>query len=160
MASDGSRAMRRIEDGEKPMPEINPAKVGFIIEKSRELLAEDPGIEPDASNPTDDGERAILTDANGSIRRELVEFVRDLDIDEQNALVALVWIGRGDYEPDDWRLAVAAAADREGAPTWKYLLETPLLPNYLEDALDAFGRAWEGFDEEDDEDEEEREDED
>ena len=74
--------MRRIDEGEKPMPEINPDKVCFIVAKSRELLSVDPGVEPDASNPTDDGERAILTDANGSVRRELVEFIRDLDVDE------------------------------------------------------------------------------
>jgi hypothetical protein len=144
--------MRRIDEGEKPMPEINPAKVCFVIAKSRELLSEDVGAEPDASNPTDDGERAILTDANGSVRLELVEFIRDLDIDEENALVALTWIGRGDFEPDDWKSAVAAAADRDEAPTWKYLLGIPLLPDYLEDALSAFGRSCEGFEEEEEED--------
>ena len=129
------------------MPEINPAKVCFIIAKSRELLSQDTGVEPDASNPTDDGERIILTDANGSVRRELVEFMRDLDVDEQNALVALTWIGRGDFDPADWKVAVAAAADRSEAPTVRYLLGIPLLPDYLEDALSAFGRSCEGFDE-------------
>jgi len=137
--------MRRIDEGEKPMPEINPDKVCFIIAKSREFLSEDVGIEPDASNPADDGERVILTDANESARRELVAFIRDLDFDESNALVALMWIGRGDYEAEDWKAAVAAAADREEAPPWKYLLGIPLLPDYLEDALSAFGRSCEGF---------------
>ena len=42
---------------------------------------------------------------------------------------------------------MAAAADRHEAPTWKYLLGIPLLPDYLEDALSAFGRSCEGFDE-------------
>ena len=87
--------MRRIDASERPMPEINPAKVCFVIEKSRELLSEDVGMAPDASNPTDDGERIMLTDAANSIRRELVEFIRDLDVDEAAALVALAWIGRG-----------------------------------------------------------------
>jgi hypothetical protein len=135
--------MRRIDTGERPMPEINPAKVCFVIEKARELLSEDPGIEPDASNPTDDGERVVLTDAGETYRRELVEFVRDLDVDESAALVALAWIGRGDYEADDWKSAVAEASERSEGPTWKYLLDMPLLPDYLEDALDAFGRSCE-----------------
>ena len=139
--------VRRIDEGEKPMPEINPEKVCFIIEMARDLLSEDVGIEPDASNPTDDGERIALTDANGSMRRELVEYVRDLDADETAALLALAWIGRGDYEADDWQRAVKAASERgeKDAPAWRYLMDLPLLPDYLEDALSAFGRSCEDF---------------
>jgi Protein of unknown function (DUF3775) len=138
--------MRRIDESERPMPEINPAKVCFIIEKSREYLSEDLGIEPDPTNPTDDDERVMLTGAAGhAIRRELVEFIKDLDVDEAAALVALTWIGRGDFEPEDWRTAVAEAKERAVGPTWKYLLGMALLPDYLEDALDAFGRSCEGL---------------
>ncbi len=140
--------MRKIDVSEQPMPEINTAKVCFVIEKSRELLSEDVGIGSDASNSRDDGERVMLTDADAaghSIRRELVEFIRDLDVDESAALVALAWIGRGDFEPDEWRSAVAEASDRRETPTWKYLLGMALLPDYLEDALSQFGRSCEGF---------------
>ena len=102
--------MRRIDDGELPMPEINPDKVCFVIVKARELAGQDTGVEPDDSNPSDDNEHAMLTDADdGSNRKELVEFIRDLDVDETAALLALAWIGRGDYEPADWRSAVKAA---------------------------------------------------
>jgi hypothetical protein len=127
------------------MPEINPAKVCFVIEKARELFSEDDGADPDASNPADDGERSILTGANASIRRELVEFIKDLDVDEADALVALAWIGLGDFEPEEWKRAVAQAGERSGGPTWKYLLGMPLLPDCLEDALSAFGRSCEGI---------------
>ena len=138
--------MRKIDLTERPMLEINPAKVCFIIEKSREYLGEDVGIDPDASNPTDDQERIMLTDAAGrSIRRELIEFIKDLDVDEAAALVALAWIGRGDLQPEEWKIAVVQAKERAEGPTWKYLLEMELLPDYLEDALSAFGRSCEGL---------------
>jgi Protein of unknown function (DUF3775) len=139
--------VRRIDEGEKPMPEINPEKVCFIVEMARNLLGEDVGIEPDASNPTDDDERIVLTDANSPMRRELVQYVRDLDADETAALLALAWIGRGDYEAEDWMRAVKAASERDDKdePAWRYLLELPLLPDYLEDALSAFGRSCEDF---------------
>jgi hypothetical protein len=138
--------MRRIDESERPMPEINPAKVCFIIEKAREFLGEDVGVEPDASNPTDDEERVILTDAvNGSTKLELVEFIKDLDVDEQAALVALAWIGRGDFDATEWKVAVAQANERAVGPTWRYLLGMALLPDYLEDALSAFGRSCEDF---------------
>jgi hypothetical protein len=137
--------MRRIDESERPMPEINPAKVCFIIEKSREYLSEDIGVAPDASNLADDEERVMLIDAAGhAIRRELAEFIWDLDVDEAAALVALAWIGRGDFEPEEWRTAVAEAKERAEGPTWKYLLGLALLPDYLENALDAFGRSCEG----------------
>ena len=143
--------MRRIDTSEKPMPEINPAKVCFVIEKAQELFSEDVGASPDASNPSDDGERVFLTGAaNHAIGRELVEFIRDLDVDEAAALVALAWIGRGDFEADDWKSAVAAANDRHEGPTWKYLLGIPLLPDYLADALSAFGRSCEDYERGDD----------
>ena len=138
--------MRRIDESERPMPEINPAKVCFVIEKSRELLSEDLGGEPDASEAADGDEGVTLTDeAGGSVRRELVEFLKDLDVDESAALVALAWIGRGDFEPEDWKSAVAQASERAFGPTWKYLLGISLLPDYLEDALSSFGRSCEAF---------------
>jgi hypothetical protein len=138
--------MRRIDESERPMPEINLAKVCFIIEKSREYLGEDVGVEADDSNPTDDDERVMLTEAAGpSIRRKFIEFIRDLDVDEAAALVALAWIGRGDFEPEEWKTAVAGASERAEGPTWKYLLGMELLPDYLEDALSAFGRSCEGL---------------
>jgi hypothetical protein len=142
--------MRRIDTDEKPMPEINPAKVCFVIEKARELFSEDVGVEPDASNPSDDGERVVLTGDNHAVRRELVAFIRDLDVDEAAALVALAWIGRGDFDANDWKDAVAAANERREGPTWKYLLGMALLPDYLQDALDAFGRSCEDYERGDD----------
>ena len=139
--------VRRIDEGDPSMPDINPEKVCFIIDMARRLFAADEGVEPDASNPADDGERVILTDASGATRRELVEYIRALDADETAALLALAWIGRGDYEPGDWPRAVSAANGRGPAdpPAWRELLDTPLLPDYLQDALSAFGRSCEDF---------------
>jgi hypothetical protein len=138
--------MRRIDESERPMPEIDLAKVCFIVEKTREYLGEDAGVEADDSNPVDDDERIMLTDtAGGSIRRELIQFIEDLDVDEAAALVALAWIGRGDRPPEEWKIAVAEASELAEGPSWKYLLEMELLPDYLEDALAAFGRSCEGL---------------
>jgi Protein of unknown function (DUF3775) len=144
--------MRKIDLTERPMPEINSAKVCFIIELAREYQSEDVGVDPDASNPSDDEERITLTDAaDRPTRRELVEYLKDLDVDESAALVALVWIGRGDFEAKEWRAAVAQANERAQGPTWKYLLQMELLPEYLEEALAAFGRSCEDYEAEEEE---------
>jgi hypothetical protein len=122
---------------------ISPEKVCYIIAKAREFDAKDVVTDPDdASNPTDDEERVVLTNAaDHSIRQELVDFIKDLDVDEAAALVALAWIGRGDFEAEEWKVAVAEARERAEGPTWKYLLGMALLPDYLEEALSAFGRS-------------------
>ena len=88
----------------------------------------------------------MLTDAaHRPTRRELVEYLKDLDVDESAALVALTWIGRGDFEAKEWPVAVAQANERAKGPNWKYLLEMELLPDYLEEALSAFGRSCEDY---------------
>ena len=139
--------MRIIDDTPSGMPDINPEKVCFVVAKARELLSEDEGLKPDASNAADDGEQSILTDAAyGPIRAELVQFIADLDEDETAGLVALLWIGRGDFDAKDWEGAVAQARERRESPTTTYLLGEPLLPDYLEDALAAFGHSCRDFD--------------
>ncbi|MGO8738904.1 DUF3775 domain-containing protein [Rhodoblastus sp.] len=78
-----------------------------MIAKSRELLSEDVGVRRDDSNPTDDQFPVVLTDSGDRpARLELVEFICGLDADELNTLVALVWIGRGDFERAVSRVAV------------------------------------------------------
>jgi hypothetical protein len=139
--------MRTIDDTNPSMPDINPQKVCFIVAKSRELLSEDEGSKPDASNATDDDERSILTDAAyPPVHAELKQYVEDLDEDETAALVAMLWIGRGDFEASDWQAAVAQARERRESPTAQYILGDPLLPDYLEDALAAFGHSCRDFD--------------
>jgi hypothetical protein len=83
----------------------------------------------------------MLTGAAGRSLRELSEIIKALDVDEA---AALAWIGRGDMQPEEWKIAVAQAKERAGGPTWKYVLDMELLPDYLEDALSAFGRSYEG----------------
>jgi hypothetical protein len=139
--------MRIVDETSPDMPDINPQKVCFIAAKARELLSEDEGSRPDASNAADDGERSILTDAAyGPIRAELEQFIADLDEDEAAALVALMWIGRGDFEASDWEDAVTQARERRQSPPAQYLLGEPLLPDYLEDALAAYGHSCRDFD--------------
>ena len=67
--------MRRIDATERPMPEINPAKVCFVIEKSRELLSEDVGIEIAAPDPGEGNQRSGFVDVK--VADELDELASD-----------------------------------------------------------------------------------
>ncbi len=70
---------------------------------------------------------------------ELRELIGDLNVDEAAELVALMWIGRGDYEASEWSTAVAEARARDNGRTAKYLLGMPMLGDWLEEGLQAIG---------------------
>lgn len=70
---------------------------------------------------------------------ELRELIGDLNVDEAAELVALAWIGRGDYAPAEWSDALAAARERPYRRTAKYLLGLPQLADWLEEGLEQIG---------------------
>ncbi|WP_157020170.1 DUF3775 domain-containing protein [Mesorhizobium xinjiangense] len=70
---------------------------------------------------------------------ELRELINDLNVDEAADLVAIAWIGRGDYDASEWDDAVGEARLRGNRQTAKYLLGMPMLADYLEGGLEAIG---------------------
>ncbi len=128
------------------MPDINTEKVCYVIVKARELEAEDEGLEGDASNASDDKFVSVMTeDAYTAVRAELAAFIDAMDEDEQCELVALAWIGRGQFTAEEWGVAVAEARAARERATSQYLLEMPLLASHLESGLAEFGESCEGF---------------
>lgn len=118
---------------------IDPAKVAAVIEKARMFDAKEEMTDPDSgSNATDDGMRDILEEsADDATYQELLETIRNLDLDEQVTLVALAWVGRGTYEPGQWAEAVEEARGAHNKHTAEYLLGLPLLGDYLDEGLSA-----------------------
>ena len=107
--------------------------------------------DPDSgSNAADDGMTDVLEDLPDEVdatRLELLEFIRALDEDEQINLVALAWLGRGTYDIGEWREALSLARTEHNKRTAEYLLKLPLLGDYLEEGLAAFGEDCDAFDE-------------
>jgi hypothetical protein len=126
---------------------IPPDQLAFIIEKAREFDAEVAPLEPDpGSNPTDDGGVAILEDrADNPVREELARAIDALDDHQRIELLALLFVGRGDFDKAQWREAMQQARDVRDEHETDYLLGTPLLADYLEEALAAFGYAPDDF---------------
>jgi hypothetical protein len=71
--------------------------------------------------------------------------MESLNDDETLDLVALTWIGRGDYTRADWREAREQANEIPLADRPRYLLGTPLLGDYLEEGLAELGHSCEDF---------------
>jgi hypothetical protein len=130
-----------------PNLSISPEKVAFVVTKIHQYEME--STEPELlSDLTDDdtvhggGGRGATTD-----RSELTSFIRGLNVDEQIDLVALMWLGRGDGSLENWAELRAQAAQAHNNRTATYLIETPMLGDYLEEALSEFGLSLEDFEE-------------
>ena len=77
-------------------------------------MAQEELVSPDSgSNPSDDeGPATLQDDPENLTRDEVVAEIEDLEPDQQAELVALMWIGRGDMEPEEWEEARELAAER------------------------------------------------
>lgn len=119
--------------------EISPEKVGFVIVKAREIAAKVAAWEDNGAASDHDAESILESFSDDATQEQLKEFIRDLNVDEQASLVALAWIGRGSFTPEELDEALATARAERTNRTEDYLLGMPLLPDYLEEGLDRLG---------------------
>lgn len=118
---------------------INPEKVCYVIAKAREL-----DVKVAAEELDDEGMGRILEDyADDPTLDELKSFLEAQSDDELRELLALAWVGRGDFGADEWQDALSQVEDVRAKHTVDYLLGTPLLSDYLEEGLAQFGRSCE-----------------
>jgi hypothetical protein len=137
-----------MSDVTTPELSISSEKICYIIAKAREFDVKDiPTIPDEASNPSDDRMVEVLEDRPGedSVLQELRSIIADMSVDEQIDLVTMAWLGRGDAGVDGWRDLRREAARAHNRRTAAYLLAMPLLPSYLENALDELGMSCEDF---------------
>jgi hypothetical protein len=129
------------------MPDIALEKVCYVIVKAREFDVKVEPTEPHSgSNPSDDGDREVLEDyLDDPTYEELKTFLDSLNQDELAEIQALMWIGRGDYDKDEWDDVVKEAMSLDPKRTPDYLIGTPLLGDYLEEGLNAFDLSCEDF---------------
>lgn len=68
---------------------------------------------------------------------EFRELIADLNVDEAAELIAIAWIGRGDYELTEWADAVSEARQHGNKHVAAYLLGMPMLGDWLDAGLDS-----------------------
>src|SRR5689334_22766038 len=109
----GQSLMRRtrmptIDQSPDPLElNISDEKLAFLILKAREFDAEVDPVAPDpGSNPTDDRDVGVLEDIpENSTEAELRDALHALNEDEAIDVIALMWIGRGDFSREEWEEA-------------------------------------------------------
>ena len=122
-------------------------KLAYIITKAREYDAEVPPVDEDSgSNPSDDADRDVLEESpDNPTRQELADALDSLGEPERIELLALTWLGRGDYTKEEWRDALKDARSIHDRKETSYLIGTPLLGDYLEEGLSQLGYSIEDY---------------
>lgn len=82
---------------------------------------------------------ALEDESDNPVQRELRSTIDSLDVDARATLVALTWLGRGDYDAGEWGEALVTARERAETATARYLMGVPLLGDYIEDGADKLG---------------------
>ncbi|MFC0407297.1 DUF3775 domain-containing protein [Roseomonas elaeocarpi] len=114
-----------------------PTVVG-IIDTARQVDE----MEEDVENEDMQDEEAPDDSDPDGLAEMLEEQIDALNEDEQVALIALAWVGRGDYETDDWEEALRLARERnERGGAAAYLMGLEMLGDLLSEGLSAFGIA-------------------
>ena len=87
-----------------PRPELNISleKVCFVIAKARELDVKVAPEELDDASDEDMMQRILEDYADDPTFEELRSFLLDQNDDELKELLALTWLGRGDFTIDEW----------------------------------------------------------
>jgi len=125
---------------------ISPETVSVIITLARQYDLGEEVMDPDA----EEEEVSDIDEVEGAgaghedvLAEELREAIEDLNDDEVVDLIALAWVGRGDFDRDGWEEARALARERHRRHSADYLMGMPTLADYLEEGLAALGHAYE-----------------
>lgn len=118
--------------------ELNQETVQRIVDKAHEFHA---GLETTFPDDIEGGEeewaRQMAANFGGDpYYQEFTEMINDLEPDQQWTIVALMWLGRGDYSIGEWKDAIGYAEETWTDHTADYLIGTPLLADYLRSALE------------------------
>lgn len=117
--------------------DLNPEIVCFLIDLAKEFhTKEEVSLPESSSSPSDDFATQVLADYESDpTYQELVTQIEDLEPDQQITLVALMWLGRGDFSLDEWDDALEQATAEHNERTADYLIATPLVADYWREGL-------------------------
>ncbi|MGI9258494.1 MAG: DUF3775 domain-containing protein [Gammaproteobacteria bacterium] len=123
--------------------DLNPETVFFVVDKAQQFQVKEQAASPgDDLSPSDDRPQHILAeDADDLVYQELKTTIDDLEPDQQVSLVALMWLGRGDFSAEEWDSAFERAGESWNDRSAEYLIGTPLLADYLTMGLEQLGHT-------------------
>lgn len=129
------------EDGEVDLG-VSLEVVATIVDLANAVQAPEEGSmgDGDEDEELDDEEEDPDLDDEDATLDMLTEFIDELNEDQQAALIALAWVGRGDYDAEGWDEALKLAYERNVKGTAaEYLVDMQGLGDLLAEGVAAFG---------------------
>jgi hypothetical protein len=117
---------------------FNYTRIEDLVLRFNAVMAkEGTNISDLGGNATDDEVTATLQETEGDLSRdEITQEIESMNDEQQDALVALFWIGRGDAEPAAWEQTKALARQQHEGLVSRYLLGKPMVGEYLTEGLE------------------------
>jgi hypothetical protein len=123
---------------------ISLESVAAIVDAARAVQdSEESGAD---AREDEDEEGLDAEDDENMDEDALRAFIAELNEDEQASLIALAWVGRGDYGGADFEEARSLAKERNIRDAAEYLLGIDLLGDMLEEGLAELGLSLEDAD--------------
>ena len=116
----------------------------LILRLNAVMAKEGSDIPEPGGNPSDDEVAETLQEIEGDLTAdEITQEIESMNDEQQDALIALFWIGRGDAEPEDWDETLTLARERHTGTTSGYLLGKPQVSTYIADGLERLRESGE-----------------
>jgi len=117
---------------------INPDIVYGIITSAHEIQAKEGVTFPDDLSDADFLQ--VLADhIDDQTFEEIKGVIEDLEPDQQVDLLTLMYVGRGDFEIDEWSDARKEAKNNLAPELAKYLFLKPQIAEFLERGMELLG---------------------
>ncbi len=117
---------------------FNDTRIEELVLRFNAVMAkEGTDISDLGGNAMDDQVTVTLQETEGDLsRNEITQEIESMNDEQQDALVALFWIGRGDAEPAAWEQTKALARQQHEGLVSRYLLGRPMVGEYLTEGLE------------------------
>ncbi|HHF7366798.1 TPA: DUF3775 domain-containing protein [Legionella bozemanae] len=112
-----------------------------LLDKARQFQVKEDVSFPEVTDEMD--ALYVLADyQDDPVYQETIEFIDNLRPDQQATLVALMYLGRGDYTQDEWEDALNFAQEELTEHTGEYLLSRPTVADDIERGLNMLGISY------------------
>lgn len=117
---------------------FDSARIEELVLRFKAVMAkEGMDISDLGGNASDDEVTAMLQETEGDLSRdEITQEIESMNDEQQDGLVALFWIGRGDAEPQQWEQTKALARQQHDGLVSRYLLGQPEVGEFLTEGLE------------------------
>lgn len=109
----------------------------LVLRFNAVMAKEGMDISDPGGNASDDEVAVMLQETHGDLSRaEIIQELESMNDEQQDALVALFWIGRGDAGPEAWERTKVLARQQHEGPVSSYLLGQPVVGEFLTEGLE------------------------